>query len=940
MTVDPSVVPGLLLLLAELVALAGVGYVIVRVALRETDHRVALAQGLVVGPAIWGVVVNLAMYALPGIPGAIAGWIFVLALAAILVWRSPNPLRPQLRTAAVFSLTALALFWAALASRQLLTAIDETIHLGLAASIRAGGFPPELPWNPGTPAPYHYGFDLLNGLLAPPSGPDLAFVHELLGAYAWMSLALVVATAILRRGGWFGAFVLTPLLLTTGAWTFPHALQLLEIPIPAGLPAAGIRASLTDLYLPSATWPLDSHYAALPNIWKPWFPVTYALAFVVLERAARSKRRSWPAVLTLAGLMGFLGLTSSTLTPVVLLLWAGLEAAHLIRRRIAGSPWRSVLVRSACGLGLAALLSLAGGFSTLVLGESPASGFSLGWNENIQDWRPLGAFERLPGSVGLVGLGPLAVAGIAVALAWRDRLVLALAVGAVPLVLAAMVLHYAPAPWDTGRLAGHARNLALLALLPALIGRLYDLAPRWRYAAGALLVGLVVWPTIAAPVGNLRLAIGRGIELDNAGSAAQTDAGWFAGRFMLRGLPDRIAAFIRNHTAVNARIFSPHPHEMTYATGRPNASGFDGLVHFLAREGPAYRDVIDYLEPAAVRRLGFEYVHAPDSWVENLPAEAAARLNDPSLFELLIRDGSESVYRVLPAFVRLDTPPAPRSYEALKRAVPASAAVLLPEVFQGGLVGRSVPWVRVGRALSHARILGAIDPADMHLRTPWRPEPPGHEVPDLTITPAEFVPWMFPAASRQPIWWNDDVAVYSLDGAVGPIVPPPPRDQVPYSVRVSDVRAASDGRIAFTATFDDRAPGQWSGQDWILIATESSRWNLPAQLLADGLTPSVAMWFGGLIGPGSGTTSLDHEFDFLKASLVVQETSGSQARLPSSEPISGPGAWTLALRVRHEHQPRIWRDVAIIPVLQITVSETGEVSYQVYEDARGGEPAP
>ena len=90
MTVDPSVVPGLLFLLAELVALAAVGYVIVRVALGETDNRVALAQGLVVGPAIWGVVVNFAMYALPGMPGAVAGWIFVLALAAVLIWRAPE----------------------------------------------------------------------------------------------------------------------------------------------------------------------------------------------------------------------------------------------------------------------------------------------------------------------------------------------------------------------------------------------------------------------------------------------------------------------------------------------------------------------------------------------------------------------------------------------------------------------------------------------------------------------------------------------------------------------------------------------------------------------------------------------------------------------------------------------------------------------------------
>ena len=107
MTIDGAVVPGLLFLLAEFAALAAVGYVIARVALRETDDRVALAQGLVVGPAIWGVFVNLVMYALPGMAGAIAGWIFVLALAAVLIWRAPAPIRPRGRTVAVFAAAAL-----------------------------------------------------------------------------------------------------------------------------------------------------------------------------------------------------------------------------------------------------------------------------------------------------------------------------------------------------------------------------------------------------------------------------------------------------------------------------------------------------------------------------------------------------------------------------------------------------------------------------------------------------------------------------------------------------------------------------------------------------------------------------------------------------------------------------------------------------------------
>ena len=136
------------------------------------------------------------MCALPGIAGAVAGWIFVFALAAV------------------------ALFWLALASRQTSGIPDVAMHLGLPASIRSGGFPPELPWTPGAPAPYHYGVDLLGGLLAPPSGPDPAFVQEMLGAYAWISLVLVVATALLRRVSGLAVLVTTPLLLTAGAWTF------------------------------------------------------------------------------------------------------------------------------------------------------------------------------------------------------------------------------------------------------------------------------------------------------------------------------------------------------------------------------------------------------------------------------------------------------------------------------------------------------------------------------------------------------------------------------------------------------------------------------------------------------------------------------------------------------------------------------------------------
>ena len=928
MTVEPSVVPGLLFLVAELAALTGVGYVIVRVALRETDHRVALAQGLVVGPAIWGVVVNLILYALPGMTGAVAGWIFVLALAAVLVWRSPESIRPRPHVTALFTVATLTLFCVVLASRQTLGIPDFWLRIALAAVIREGGFPPELPWNPGNPAPYHYGVYLLSGLLAPPSGPDLAFVEELLGAYAWTSLALVVGTALLRRTSGFASLVTTPLLITVGAWTLVLGVpeSIVDVVVPAGIPAAGLRASLTDILWPSVELQQRAPYYALPNIWKPAFTLSYALAFVVIAQAVSARRRSWPAILTLAALVGFLGLISTSLAPIMLVLWAGVEAIHVIKSRRAGSLTRGALVRSASGLALAMLLMLTGSFSDLILENSVPSGVSLGVNPYFGGWRLLGTLERLPGGIGILGLGPLAVACIALLLARRNHLVLALASGAGLFVLASLALHYRPYPWELVRLEGHARNLALFALCIAVGVRLARLRlARWRYAAAAAVAALIVWPTVVAPARDAGLAVvGNGIELANAQrtqSAARPSK-----RFVLESIPsDRIATYIRNHTAVDARLFSPHPNSATFTTGRPNASGFAGLVHQLPVHGPGYRDVLDHLEPAAVRRLGFKYVHAPDSWVASLPNDAAERLNDPSLFELLVREESESLYGVLPAFLALNTPPAPASYEALRGAVPASATVFLPWIFRSQRAWRAA-W-----ALSHARLVGHLGRL-VQLRSTWQIEPFRDHKPNFVVAPAQFTPWMFPAASRQPIWLNEETAVYSLDANVDQLIPSR-GEPFPFSIRVSGVTEA-DGRIAFIATFDDRAPERWTSQDWILVATDASPLNLPKQVLRNGST-AIAMWFASYLNPGQATSSFSYEFDFRESVLAVRREGGVLEPMERSQAELDSDTYLLAVRLRHEYQPEYWRDAAVIPVLRITVSDTGEVSYQVHEDVGG-----
>ena len=205
----PAVVPGLLLLLAlELLALAAVGYVVARVAMRQTDDLVALGQGLVIGQALWGLIVNFALHVLPGRAGALLGWMALLALAAALTWRAPHPVRPRPRTALAFAGATLVVLWCMLAARQLLNITDAATHLGLSAFIQEGGWPPILSFNPDQPLLYHYGIDLLIGLLAPPIGPGLPFTTELLGAHAWTGFALVVVTLLRRRGGWVSVPVL------------------------------------------------------------------------------------------------------------------------------------------------------------------------------------------------------------------------------------------------------------------------------------------------------------------------------------------------------------------------------------------------------------------------------------------------------------------------------------------------------------------------------------------------------------------------------------------------------------------------------------------------------------------------------------------------------------------------------------------------------------
>ena len=930
MTVDPSVVPGLSLLAAELLALAAVGYVVARATLRQTDARLALAQGLIVGPALWGFVVNFALHVLPGMAGALAGWVVVLAVAIGLARRVGSKLRLSPRTLAGFVAAALALSWIALAGRQLLTIPDPGIHLTLSAAIRAGVYPPELPWNPGVPVPYHYGVDLLIGLLLPPAGPDIALTSEVLGAYVWTSFALLVATTLRSRGTWLGTLVLVPLLLSAGTWTLlvsePPAL--LSITVPSGIPEAGLRAALGRVYWPTLELPgsWSPHFETPPpNIWKPPFPFAYALAVVVLERIGAGVDQRWLGRAGLALLTGFLGLVEESVALTVLGLWLVLAILPNVQRRTNRVSFLANTGRSLTGPALTLILLVAGGGPlTGVLTGGLGGGLSLRQPEDLGEPQLWGLLQPLSGGIGVLSVGSIPVAAAALVLAWRQRLALALTLGAGVFVLAAVTVQFSAFQFDVGRLDGHARNFALLALLVAISARLRALRPHWRHVAAGGLIVLIIWPTIATPVQKMRLALDRGIQLSNARPAHPSDpvaSLQHMGRYVLEPFAtEHITAFIRERTTVNSRILSPDPIAMSIHTGRPSASGFAGHVHLFPFTGPDYEDAIRFLEPTAIQRLRFSYVHATRAWIAGLPGRAQAWLADPGFFTPVLRDGRHTLYRIEPAFLAMQPAPTPQSFEALRHVVPSSANVQISAGIQ------SIPALRIAATLPHARLSGSLTPSNLYLLTEIPINPASESPPDVFVVARDRA-MNASTHTFPPIWWNQTAIAYATSPSAVAIAPPP-RPESNFVVRISDVGRIAN-RFAFAATFMDQASNQWTGQDWLLIEVDPSPRSLPTSYAPNGYTLVGARWYAGQITPSGRPTRHRYVFDGNTQHLAVQGPDGTLDVLPSSGDRLTLGTYVLAVRLRHNHL-----QAAIVPVVKIMVAEDGGVSYETFPGDR------
>ena len=229
--------------------------------------------------------------------------------------------------------------------------------------------------------------------------------------------------------------------------------------------------------------------------------------------------------------------------------------------------------------------------------------------------------------------------------------------------------------------------------------------------------------------------------------------------------------------------------------------------------------------------------------------------------------------------------------------------------------------------LPHARLLGSPDRAALHLQADIPSTPLDNQTADFVVTSAQLAPSMFQPAARRPVFWNQEIAVYSPDSTVAPVREPPPQ---PFKVRLSNAKEA-DGRLTFTATLTDTSGEGWTGQDWLVVRADASPWALPRIRPTD----PAAQWFAGQATPRPGSITHRYEYDPQSVTLSLQDAQPDAVQLSSSGDQLEPGVWILAVRLRSAYQL-----AAFVPVAKVVISEAGDVSYEVYDGEFGVKPSP
>jgi hypothetical protein len=637
MTIDPLYINGLLgsLLVVLLASLATLP-----LAAHLSRHR-GLGRALALTPAL-GVLLLTAIAAVLYylLPPANAAWIATLLTVAlgVVFWSRQigqitalHRNRLQLATGIV---VAAALLISLVANRLAAPFPDESLHLGLSATIAAGNHPVVLPGAPDLALARPYAVDLHVALLAAvtglPVGVAAGFQH------AWLALAsLLVVFALVRHTT---ESVTTAVIAAGLAAYAPGTLALGWSALgPDGAAFPSGFTALIDWFAEDGFRGPDllSGPADLAN---PGRLLGLALAALLLQGWIVRLQAGRGGALVLGIGAGLLALVDSGLFFPTLLALVVLLAVEVAR---AGVDRRAAAARAAITL-LAALLlaTLLGGAITDALLRG-APGDIIVPEPHLQaallDPRvPATALQVGHPALGL-SLAWLHLFILALGLRFlrRDRAMSALLVAGVAGVALAHLFVFNPGSDATGAVA-YSGFFTVLAVVIGAHAGLRRLPRRPSIAAAVVLILFVAVPTALPRLLPAIRNTTAGIDWrPPPPAAAQPAYDW-----IVANLPRE------------SRILSPTPAQLTIATGRYGVFA-GGWRRGDPYPSPDFIDRWSNLDGAALRSLGVTHLHVPTLDLARLPTATRDTLTDPARFELVFiafdgRDpaNGQRVYRI------------------------------------------------------------------------------------------------------------------------------------------------------------------------------------------------------------------------------------------------------------------------------------------------------
>ena len=886
-------------MLGQLLVLAAAAAGIIRSVWPAVAPQTATAAGLLAGPALFGAAAALGMYLVPGPPGVVVGWVTVLG-AALGFCRRDRRLLSTLLPGRGRTVLWLVAFMIALSARQQYWIPDAMVHAPLSASLMAGVFPPRFPWSPDVPAIYHFLPELVIGAFNLGLGPGLVLTTELVGAFVAAALAmLVVAVAAEHRAHRLAMALMLPMLLSPGLWTlvlFTERPAAALLAIPVGLPEAGLRAALGSVYVPdlasAATAPIQ---AAPPNIINPHFIWSYGLAITIALLATAQARHRAAGAAVGALLLSALSAIDETIFVAVLSALGGYAAFSVLRDR---HRWRCqipLLLALVCGSGLALVQ---GGVLTDLLFHAPPTAEVLGLHSPTAELAWLGEVLAVGGGLGVVSLGTLAVLLLGAGAAYLARSVVLAIVVAMGMALFAgfVLVHFPASPQDIARLEGHALNLGMIALAIGLAVGTARLRNRGVLYGGTLLfAGLVLWPTVADSVGRIAEAVADGPRLYVAGTRPVEHTPSFSTRSQLdaeiadhRSLLEAVSAIV----GPDDRILTARPKLISAGTGRPTPLGYAEWPHYVALSGPEYQDAVRFLDGAALRELGIDYVHANATMLGGMSEEARRRLASPTEFRLVHESPApktDALYAVVPQS-QVSEAPAPLSFRSLAQLAEGRRVLISSATHP--LV--RLPLYYTLRTNEH--LYGRWDdPA--HFRRDVRIHPPTGATVDLIALPDSLYPSPLDPVHRIPVWSAERVQVFDLTSKVSGQAAPPP-------IRVAGRSLLDPSGIQITSR--PRWPESWTGTDWVLYREVEPGTGIPA-ILEPG-----RRWFPGLLAPQHPEQRIAVRFNAARGQLEQRSGNDGWIGLGESAGTLPPDAHVLTLRFSAQGEPVFFVPIAVI----------------------------